>query len=159
MAMNEINFPSLGGGAGWGSSAAPSAAKNFASMAEDWKARDEESKQRAERAALKKAMEESDRARLRMIPTFGARSSRREDTYEEDEYYEDDPPYAPVSPSAAAGGDLDDGGGWTLVERRAYRPPKPKVAPAPAPREETERDETVWDDGDYRDPRERDTIW
>lgn len=95
---SEMNFPSLGGGSGWGSAAAGAGApkpagKSFASMASDWKETEEAE---AARIAYEREQEEIENRRNRGMLTgifTKSRLQQRYADYEEDaDDYEDDYP-------------------------------------------------------------------
>ena len=144
--LNDVNFPALGSASSsWGM--APGGGKktggsvSFAALASDWKARDEQEKERAEIAEMRRQREEAERiAFTRVRPPapsrFGYSHSRDDDTYEEN--YQDDERHYCRSDSPLPADDMDDGGGWTSVARpvkkartmRSFAPPPPDTSGA-----------------------------
>jgi hypothetical protein len=142
MDFNEFNYPALGGGNAWAapkSATAPSL--SFARLASEWKEQTEEEIE-AQKQAEEQASEEIARTKTRValpMRRFGNVQSRVEDTYEE---YEEEEKPAPSD-------------GWETIERKV-KPRKGRTyeAPPAAPQEPS-----VWEEDDYVDPREKETIW
>ena len=160
--FNEVNYPALGNAASsWGG--APGGGKktggavSFAALASDWKTRDEEAKDRAEIAEMRRQRDEAERIAFSRVrpppPRFGYSHSRAEDTHEEEEY----PEYVGHSPVA----ENDDESGWTSVQRPAK---KQRTMRSFAPLPDTNGADGGAPNDDWADPafsrgHEQDSIW
>lgn len=163
--FNEVNFPALGSASSsWGH--APGGGKktggavSFAALASDWKARDEQEKERTEIAEMRRNREEAERAQFSRIrpppPRFGYSHSRAEDTHEEEDY-----PYAGHSPIPEESHLDDEDGGWTSVQRPVK---KARTMRSFAPLPDTSGADGGAPNDEYADPafsrgHEQDSIW
>ena len=141
--LNEVNFPSLGGGNAWKTEPTKKSTQlDFASLATDWKVRETLQKEREERLERERLREEREyELYQRLRPRFGYSYSNEEDTHEEEQPVEQE--QKPVDE-------------WTTIQHHKTRSRKPRIVATQVEQSEPEE----WnEDLDLGSRRNKDTLW
>jgi len=158
--VNDFNFPTLGINNSWNTSDAPEKknTKSFSDLASHWGEQDSKVRNELKNTDEKDLMKlTKDKIFKKSLPSFnfGSSHSRQEDTYEEEDLY---PPNFEVKEPVIQTFDK-----WQTVQRKVTVKSKDTNKFVPVSENNTNNEEnSVWnvdEDHDWRDPREKESVW